>query len=233
VPGPERKIKQLSLAHLAAEAVREMVFSSELRPGDRLVEERLTEELGISRPPLREALRLLEQEGLLVSMPRRGVIVTPLSAQDLYEIVTLRTMYERLAVQLGIPVRDPELLTGVRQALDAMSAAATKEDRVQLVRSGFEFHLSLVGLASHRRLEDSYRSLSLQLHLYMAANARVREERNESLEEHVERHRHLLAVVEAGDREAVLAAFKNHGDRALIEQMTTSLAAYPMVEFGA
>jgi hypothetical protein len=67
----------------------------------------------------------------------------------------------------------------------------------------------------------------------MAANARVREERNESLEEHVERHRHLLAVVEAGDREAVLAAFQNHGDRSLIEEMAPSLTAYPMVEFGA
>src|SRR5690348_12165228 len=58
----DRRLQQPSLVRLAAAAVRDMVLSGELRPGDRLVEERLTEELGISRPPLREALRLLEQE---------------------------------------------------------------------------------------------------------------------------------------------------------------------------
>jgi len=106
----DRRIQQPSLVRMAAETIREMVLSGELRPGDRLVEERLTEELGISRPPLREALRLLEQEGLLLSMPRRGVIVTPLSAQDVYEIFTLRTTYERMAIELGVPCKDPELL---------------------------------------------------------------------------------------------------------------------------
>ena len=213
-----RRIQQTSLVHLAASAVQEMILSGELRPGDRLVEERLTEELGISRPPLREALRLLEQDGLLVSIPRRGVIVTPLDARDLYEILTLRTTYERMAMDLGIPVRRPELLARVRNALEAMSEAAAKADRAALVRSAFAFHLSLVGLADHRRLEEGYRSLWLQMHLYMAVNTRVREEQNETLEGNVERHRRLLAMVEAGDRAAVLAELENHIDPALLEE---------------
>ncbi len=222
--GRDRRIKQPSLVRLAADAVRDMVLSSELRPGDRLVEERLTEQLGISRPPLREALRLLEQEGLLVSIPRRGVIVTPLTTQDLYEIYTLRTAYERMAIELGVPVRDPQLLARVRQALAGMVEAAKNDDRAQLVKSSFEFHLAVVGLARHRRVEDAYRALWLQLHLFMAVNTRVREEQeDETLEANVERHRRLLATVETGNRAAVLAELENHGNRTAIDEAMREL----------
>jgi DNA-binding GntR family transcriptional regulator len=219
----DRRIHQPSIVQLAADAVREMVLSGELRPGDRLVEERLTEELGISRPPMREALRLLEQEGLLVSIPRRGVIVTPVSPQDLYEVLTLRAVYERMAVELGIPVRDPRLLERVHRGLDGMAAAASNDDRAQLVRWKFEFHLSIVGLAHHRRLEDAYRALWLQLHLFMAVNTRLRQQRNETLQANVERHRRLLHLVEAGDRRAVLAELEEHGDRSFLDEVSKEL----------
>ena len=222
----DRRIQQPSLVRLAADAVRDMVLSSELRPGDRLVEERLTAQLGISRPPLREALRLLEQEGLLVAIPRRGVIVTPLTTQDLYEIYTLRTAYERMAVDLGVPVRDPELLARVRQALDAMGQAAESQDRAQLVKKAFEFHLAIVGLARHRRVEEAYRALWLQLHLFMAVNTRLREEQNnETPAVNVERHRRLLTRIEAGDRSAVLAELENHGNRTSFEEAMKELTS--------
>jgi DNA-binding GntR family transcriptional regulator len=219
----DRRIQQPSLVRIAAETIREMVLGGELRPGDRLVEERLTEELGISRPPLREALRLLEQEGLVLSMPRRGVIVTPLSAQDVYEIFTLRTTYERMAIELGVPCKDPELLARCHRAINAMVQAAKAEDRGQFVRSSFEFHVAIIGLARHRRLEDAYRGLSLQLHIYIAANTRAREERNESLDENIERHRRLLVAVERGDRDDVLSELANHGDRTFLEEMTNEM----------
>ncbi len=219
----DRRIQQTSLVRMAAETIREMVLSGELRPGDRLVEERLTDQLGISRPPLREALRLLEQEGLLLSMPRRGVIVTPLSARDVYEIFTLRTTYERMAIELGVPCTDPELLARCHRALDAMMQAAKAEDRGQFVRASFEFHSSIVGLAGHRRLEDAYRGLSLQLRLYIAENTRARAEHHESLEANAERHRRLLASVEKGDRDQVLAELANHGDRTFLEQATSEM----------
>jgi DNA-binding GntR family transcriptional regulator len=156
-------------------------------------------------------------------MPRRGVIVTPLSAQDVYEIFTLRTTYERMAIELGVPCKDPELLARCHRAVTAMVQAAKAEDRAQFVRASFEFHVAIVGLARHRRLEDAYRGLSLQLHIYIAANTRAREERNESLDENIERHRRLLAAVERGDREDVLAELADHGDRTFLEEMTNEM----------
>lgn len=216
----KRLIQPQSLAHLIADAIRDMILSGELFPGDHLVEERLTEQLGVSRPPLREALRLLEREGLVVSMPRRGTIVTPLTPQDVHEIFTLRATYEQMAVNLGVPVRYPERLERMREALEAMAEAARKQDRAELVSSGFEFHLALVALAGHRRLEDAYRPLWLQLRLCMVVNTRVRERLNETLDDNVERHRRLLAVIESGDRDAVLAELEVHGDRAFMNELT-------------
>lgn len=215
----KRLIQQPSLVHLAADAIRDMILSGELLPGDRLIEERLSEQLGVSRPPLREALRLLESEELLISVPRRGMIVQPLTVRDVYELFTLRATYERMAVNLGVPVRHPARLDRMRQALETMAEAARREDRAKLVAAAFEFHLALVALAGHRRLEEAYRRLWLQLRLCMAVNTRVREKMSETLEENVERHRRLLAIMETGDRDAVLAALEVHGDRAFMKDL--------------
>ena len=104
-PGARRISAPPSLSALAAEALREMVLSGDLQPGDRVIENRLTEELGISRPPLREAMRVLEQEGLIVQTPRKGAVVAPVTPHDIYEIVSLREEIEQIAVRLGVPVR--------------------------------------------------------------------------------------------------------------------------------
>src|SRR3954464_4542740 len=98
----EQRLRSPSLVQLAADAIRRMILAGELAEGERLIEERLTEQLGISRPPLREALRVLGQEGLIVARPRRGSTVATLTAQDVFEILTLRTALERLAIELGV-----------------------------------------------------------------------------------------------------------------------------------
>ncbi len=123
-PGARRISAPPSLSALAAEALREMVLSGDLQPGDRVIENRLTEELGISRPPLREAMRVLEQEGLIVQTPRKGAVVRPLTAHDIYEIVTLREEVERMAIRLGVPVRSQERLDRLREAFRELTAAA-------------------------------------------------------------------------------------------------------------
>lgn len=217
-PEGSTKLNPPSLVQLAADALRRMILSGELQPGDRLVEERLTERLGISRPPLREALRLLQQEGLIVIQPRRGAAVTALTEQDVHELLTLRSALERLAIELGVPVTEPARLEPCRRALAAMEDCARNKDRAKLVEHAFEFHHSIVALAAHQRLERIYKSLQLQLLLCMAMNLYVREHEYESLDEHVARHRHLLEVIEAGDPDAVLAELAVHGERSFTEK---------------
>lgn len=195
-----------------------MILSGELQPGARLVEERLTAQLGISRPPLREAMRLLEHEGLIVTTPRRGATVTRLSDQDVDEILTLRSALERLAVELGVPAGDPARLQDCRDALERMQDCAGRDDRAALVQAGYRFHHTIVALPGHRRVLDIYTSLHRQLLLCMAMNLYTREHRFENLHEHVSRHRHLLELIEAGDPQAVLDELAVHGERSFTKE---------------
>jgi DNA-binding GntR family transcriptional regulator len=213
----EVRIDPPSLVTLAADSIRKMILSGRFEPGERLVEERLTEHLGISRPPLREALRLLQNEGLVETRPRYGSTVATLTDQDVFEILTLRSGLERLAVELGVPVREPARLTACHEALRRMEQNARDADRGSLVENGYAFHSSIVALAGHRRLSDMYRSVQQQLLLCMARNLGTRERYHESLVEHVARHRHLLELIEAGDPQAVLAELAVHGERSFSE----------------
>lgn len=211
-----------SMSQLAADAVRKMILSGRLQPGDRVVENQLTHQLGVSRPPLREALRVLEQEGLLVQQPRRGAIVVPITLHDVYEIFTLRDQLERMAVELGVPVRVPARLERCRTALRELEEGARAGDAAIVTDRAFDFHLAVVGLAGHRRLEDAYRSLSLQMRLCMAMNQRARVS-DEGLWGNVERHRAILETLERGDRQEVVELLADHGQHTFILELGPSL----------
>jgi len=206
-------LRSPSLVALAVDAIRKKILAGDLDPGERLLEERLTQELDISRPPLREALRLLENEGLIFTRPRRGSFVATLDDRDVYEILTLRSALERTAFELGIPTRDPVLLEPARKALDEMDRCAKAEDRGALVQAGYAFHSRLIRIADHRRLEEMYSSLQQQVLLCMSRNLIARERFYEDLNKHVARHRHLFELVESGDQAAALAELAVHGER--------------------
>ena len=208
-----------SMVELAAGALRRMILGGDLLPGQRVVENQLTRQLGVSRPPLREAMRMLEREGLIQHHVQRGAVVTPLTIHDVYEIFTLRRNLERMAVDLGVPVRDPALLDRCRAALTAMEDAAERGDRAAMSECAFEFHLSVIGLSGHRRLEAAYRSLQLQMLLCMALNRQAREQQRETMLEDAARHRRLLERIEAGDPEAVHHELAHHGDRTFLQRL--------------
>jgi DNA-binding GntR family transcriptional regulator len=199
--------------------LRALVLSGALRPGERMVEERLTEQLGVSRAPLREALRILERDGLVRSLPRRGVIVEPLTADDVREIYSLRWALERLAVELGVPVRNPERLVPLRGALDEMRAAAESDDADGVVRANAAFHMALVDLPGHTRLRRAYSALAMQLEMCMAMNLRFRAQQYPGTQDSVRRHERLLQLIEAGDREALEHEIGAHGQNAFMDQL--------------
>ncbi len=212
-PGEGTTLHAPSLVQLATDSLRKMILAGEYAPGERLQEERLTERLGISRPPLREAMRVLENEGFIVTQPRRGSRVATLTAEDVREILTLRSALERLAFELGVPVQDEAVLEAPRAAVLEMEDCARREDRGGLVQAGYRFHLALVGIAQHRRLSEAYASIQRQQLLCMARNLMVREAYYEDLDHHAARHRTLLESVESGDRDAALAELAAHGEQ--------------------
>lgn len=204
-----------SLVDLAAKTLRRMIIGGQLPGGQRIVENRLTRELGISRPPLREALRMLEREGLVRQEPRKGASVTALTLHDIYEIVTLRRELTQLAVRLGVPVRDRQRLRRCRHVLLDLAAAADADDREAFLESVVEFHVAIVGLSGNRRLEEAYRSLQLQLMLGLAATG-ASPGRDELLAD-FRRHERLLEVVDGGEIATVFEELARHDELDLLD----------------
>lgn len=202
-----------SMADYAAETLRAWIVSGDLAPGDRMVETRLSERLGVSRPPLREAMQVLENEGLIKQTARSGAVVAPLGLQDVYEIVTLRDSLEEMAVRLGVPAHSEARLRALRSAIETLERNAVADGgEDSATHDSYGFHLALVGLSGHERLEAAYRSMALQLLRYMNLNRRARAG-HESLVQRAARHRAIFDLVVAGDADAVLAAMQ--GDESL------------------
>ena len=145
-----------SLVDLVVTRVRADILRGAFAPGERLVEEQLTRRFGTSRAPLREALRLLGQQGLVEHLPRRGVRVTELSARDLDELFGLRDALERFALQTALDDGPPapDRLAALERAVVGIECAGeSAEGRAVAHR---ESHLALVGLAGHRHLLRVY-----------------------------------------------------------------------------
>lgn len=217
--GDSHKVVVPTVVEAVVQSLSQLIMSGELKPGDRLIEERLTERFGVSRPPLREALRILQRDGVVASQPRRGFIVMPITADDVREIYSLRFALERLAVELAVPVTDPTRLQPMRDALEQMRVAAEQGDQDAILEANERFHQALVSLPAHSRLTRAYESMRMQLQFCMAYNLRFRRRLYDEPDDVVRRHRSLLARIEEGDVDAVLHEITNHGDRSFLDNL--------------
>jgi DNA-binding GntR family transcriptional regulator len=208
----DEELETYSLVELAVDRLRRDILSGRTDPGERLVEEQLTRRLGISRAPLREAMRLLAQQGLVEHIPRRGVRVATLSDDDVRELYEVRDVLERHAVAAMPPRPD---LTGLRAALDVMRKATDADDRLELANAHRRFHVEVVRLGGNRQLAGMYESVLVRIQLYMAVNMR-REAEAARASEGVHRHERLFAAVADGDHAGIVAELSGHGARAYL-----------------
>lgn len=198
-----------SLVELAVDRLRRDILSGRTDPGERLVEEQLTRRLGISRAPLREAMRLLAEQGLVEHIPRRGARVATLSDSDVRELYEVRDVLERHAVSTMPPAPD---LARLRVALDTIRKATEADDRLELANAHRRFHAEVVALSGNRQLTGLYESILVRIQLYMAVNMR-REAETAAPADGVVRHERLFAAIESDDHSEILAVLGAHGAR--------------------
>jgi DNA-binding GntR family transcriptional regulator len=208
-------LESASLVELSVRRLRHEILSGVLPPGERLIEEQLTGRFGISRAPLREALRELAQQGLVEHLPRRGVRVADLSALDVDELFGLRDVLERYAMQIALPLPGTRSIDGLTAAWKEMAGAAAAGDAFRENEAHRQFHIEVVALAGQRHLLMAFEPVILKLQLYMAANLR-REAERRTPSEGVERHRRLLDVIATDDLATVLDELTRHGARTYI-----------------
>lgn len=158
-----------ALADAVERAIRDAILSGRLAPGERLVESRISQELGVSRAPVREALARLEQRGLVVCQANRGTFVVRLTSDDVREIFGLRRVLEGHALALALARIQPKDLVYLEELTGAMLDAAKVGNVEAAMERDLEFHAYLVRLSGSRRLfamwsnlVDQLRSLSVK-----------------------------------------------------------------------
>lgn len=197
------------------------ILDGALAPGDRLVETDLATQLGVSRAPVRDALRILEYDGLVTSQGRRGRFVTILSAQDAWEVYTLRESLEVMAFEIVVGRFPPEVLARAEGIIGEMRAAAGSGDKRSLSALDVRFHRLICLTSKHARLLATWESMSSQIGLL---SRQVVGTQYDQLSDIAERHQLLLDVVCSGDMDAATAAIRSH-IRSVAQSVAARLAA--------
>ena len=183
------------LTSLIARTIRERILNGTLVPGERLVEARLSEDLGVSRVPVREALRLLAADGVVKIEARHGASVTVYSPELIRELVEVRATLEALNAKLAARRHNPELIERLQQIVSLGAEVAENADPRELHDDNSDFHEALAGIAANSVLRDMVRSLRERTAPIFAPHSRKRAREN------WEEHAAIVRAVVAGDAE--------------------------------
>lgn len=192
------------LTRLVVDALRERILAGTIPPAERLVEGRLSEEFGVSRMPVREALRQLAAEGLVVIEPRRGASVVTFDDQQIRELVEVRATLEGLNAKLAAKRHDPQQIAELQRILEEGTRLAESGDFAQTVVMNQRFHEALGNVAGNSVLRDIMRSLRDRTALLFAHINRVRGRQN------WEEHAAILRAVIQGDAELATMLATRH-----------------------
>ena len=152
-------LETTTLATQVQRRLEHAIYSGELKPGERLLEVELAEALQVSRASLREALRLLENKGLVVTSHRRGAYVIELTDRDVREIYRVRFLLEEHAIRCAAEHPSPELLARLDALLDDLRAAANRKDYFAIVDLDLEVHREICAATGNQRLLDIWGDL--------------------------------------------------------------------------
>jgi len=172
------------LREVVCETLREAIISGVLKPGERLMEIQLAEELGVSRTPVREAIRKLELEGFVIMIPRRGTYVADLSIKDINEVFEVRTALDALAAGLAAERITDEELEQMERLLVHIGEYIEQDDMDKIVEADSQFHDILYRASRNDRLVQIINNLREQLTRFRSISMSYPGRLKNTLEEH-------------------------------------------------
>jgi DNA-binding GntR family transcriptional regulator len=185
------------LRDIVCDELRSRVISGDYPPGSHLVEDRLARDLGVSRNPVREALRVLQAEGFIDMIPRRGAVVATLSDDEVRDIFEVRMALERLAAQLAARRAGPQDVGELRRILLRAQEALGEDDAPTLTDLNTEFHELVLEISGNGYLRDVMLQLRGRMKWIFSRTAGSARGQH-SLDEHVQ----LSDAIEAGEEDA-------------------------------
>lgn len=197
-----RSPKALSLAEQIAEHVGNQIFRGEYQPGDAIPEQRISDMFRVSRGPVREALRILEKEGAVTIVPRRGAQVTKLSKREVVELYQIRAALFALATRLFVPHAQPDAVERLHCMLDHLDEVArTAEDAEEHSRISADMAQIIVQNCGNARLEEMINQLAHQIGRYTRLGLSTGQRRHQS----VASWRNLIEAIRTGKAERASA----------------------------
>ncbi|MEW5815423.1 MAG: GntR family transcriptional regulator [Spirochaetota bacterium] len=195
------------LVESAFQRITEAIVNKRLHPGDKLVETRLGEQLGVSRGPVREALSRLEQMGMVQKIPYRGAFVSTLTERDIEELHSVREPLEGLAVRLLARQRNPKAIAKLEALLEAMRQAAVAGRQSRVVSLDADFHDALIALSEHKLLQEIWVTVSVRLRRFLLLKIK---RLYRTLDEAVAIHEPIVQAIAAGQEDQAEAEARNH-----------------------
>jgi DNA-binding GntR family transcriptional regulator len=209
-------ISRRPLHEEAIDRVRDLIVQGRLGSGERLNERLLCEQLGISRTPLREAIKLLATEGLVALLPNRGAVVAPLEPARLAEILQVMGSLEALAGELACRNATPQRLAEVRALHEEMLQMHARGDLAGYFRHNQAIHMKIVEASGNATLANTYRQLNANARRgrYMANLSKDRWDKA------VREHEEILAALEARDVQRLKQLLQDHLANKLVSVLT-------------
>ena len=215
-----RMDEYLPLRDVVFNTLRQAILKGELKPGERLMEIQLANKLGVSRTPVREAIRKLELEGLVLMIPRKGAEVAEITRQDMEDVLEVRTALEELAVKDACDhITDAQLSELKKASNEFKKALLEGKDLVTCADADMHFHDVILSATNNRRLIQMLNNLSEQMYRYRMEY--LKDERTHQTL--IEEHDAIRRALKKHDKVKAGAAIRVHIDnqkRSILESLT-------------
>jgi len=200
-------MEYLPLREVVFLTLRKKILKGELAPGERLMEVQLAEKLGVSRTPIREAMRMLEKEGLVVMRPRRGAQVAQISLRDLNDVLEVRKTLEMLAIRKACARMKSSDIAAMKQAAGRFEKlVASDGELTEMAEADESFHQSIYEGARNARLTQILENLREQMYRFRFEYLKDEKIRRSLVEE----HRAIAAAVEGKNEEEAIRLIARH-----------------------
>ncbi len=198
----------LPLRDVVFKTLRQGILTGELKPGERLMEIHLANKLGVSRTPIREAIRKLELEGLVTMIPRRGAEVAQITEKSMKDVLEVRKVLDNLSVELACERITEEEKEMLKNACVDFEEAVKTGDFAKIAKTDVAFHDIIVTATRNIRLSQMVNNLAEQMYRYRFEYIKDSTQHARLVQEHEE----ICQGILAGDKEKALEAIEAHID---------------------
>jgi DNA-binding GntR family transcriptional regulator len=199
-----------SLRNKVFNYIKSQILNGQLKHGDAIIESKMAEELGVSRTPIREAIQLLEMEGLVESTPNKGIVILGISAQDVQDIYAIRCLVEGLAARWATGRLTSAQIKELKKTLDLMEFYANKDDMNELTELDNHFHQLIYKASGSRILKQTLGTLHQFVQLARLESLMVPHRLEDTLHE----HRAILSAFLEKDPTKAEKAMSDHVQKA-------------------